>query len=147
MLHSGSLDACVKKTMAMRWLLKLAALGCLLTAGSFASLRADETDFHYVRPYGSRAMFFTPRSSFAYIGGQVYYPPSPASQPPPPNTWLNFRHPYTHAYVSVPVALPNGMPKVEHRNDRLIYDYGSVAVVFHFVRDGSVNVSYDLKSR
>ena len=136
----------VKKTMDMRWFPRLAALGCLLTAGPFASLRAEDTDFRYVRPYGSRAMFFTPRSSFAYVGGQVYYLPSPSTQPPAPNTWLNFRHPYTHAYVSVPVALPNGTPRVEHRSDRLIYDYGFVAVVIHFIRDGSVNVSYDPKN-
>src|SRR5262245_1929495 len=100
--------------MESRFFPRLTALAFLLMAGLIADVRADDSDFHYVRPYGSRAMFFTPRSSFAYIGGQVYYLPSPTLQPPTPNSWLNFRHPYTHAYVSVPVALPNGTPKVEH---------------------------------
>ena len=132
--------------METRFFPKLAALVCLLTAALVIDVRADDSEFHYVRPYSSRMMNFTPRSSFAFIGGQVHYLPSPTSQPPVPNNWLNFRHPYTHAYVSVPVALPNGTPKVEHRSDRLIYDYGFVAVVIHFVRDGSVNVSYDPKN-
>jgi len=131
--------------MDARFLPRLAALACLLAAGLVTFIRADDSDFHYIRPYGSRAMYFTPRSSYAVVGGQVYYLPSPSSQPPAPNIWLNFRHPFTHAYVSVPVALPSGTPKVEQRSDRLIYDYGSVAVVIHFVRDGSVNVSYDPK--
>lgn len=143
----GSLDRLSEETTDMRSLLRLAALGFLLTAWPLVTLRAEDSDFRYVRPSGSRAMYFSPRSSFAYVGGQVYYLPTPSSQPPAPNTWLNFRHPYTHAYVSVPVALPSGMPKVEQRSDRVIYDYGTVAVVFHFVRDGTVNISYDLKSR
>jgi hypothetical protein len=131
--------------MDTRFFPRVAVLAGLLSFGLVADVRGDDNDFHYVRPYGSRAMYFTPRSSYAFVGGQLYYLPSPTSQPPAPNTWLNFRHPSTHAYVSVPVALPNGTPKIEHRSDRIIYDYGAVAVVIHFVRDGSVNVSYDLK--
>jgi hypothetical protein len=130
--------------MDIRFFPRVAALACLLTAGAL-NARADDSTFRYVQPSGSRTMLFTPRSSFAFIGGQVYDLPSPTAQPPIPNQVLSFRHPYTHAYMSVPVALPNGAPKVEQRSDRLIYDYGFVAVVIHFVRDGSVNVSYDPK--
>jgi hypothetical protein len=92
-------------------------------------------------------MSFAPRDSFAFIGGQVYSlgPTAVNQSPPVPNSWLNFRHPHTHAYVIVPVALPNGTPAIERAFDRIIYKYASVEVVIHFVRDGSVNVSYNPK--
>jgi hypothetical protein len=127
--------------------LRFVALTGILAMGVAMELRADDSTFRYVRPYGGRAMNFAPRDSFAFVGGQVY-PLSTGSrlQSPAPNSWLNFRHPYTHAYVTVPVALPIGAPKIEHRLDRIIYDYASVAVVIHFVRDGTVNVSYNQKT-
>jgi hypothetical protein len=127
--------------------LRFVALASILAMGVVTDLRADDGTFRYVRPYGGRAMNFAPYDSFAFVGGQVY-PLSTGSrlQSLAPNSWLNFRHPYTHAYVTVPVALPIGTPKVEHRLDRIIYDYASVAVVIHFVRDGSVNVSYNQKT-
>ena len=134
--------------MHARPLSKFIAVVSLLTMGLASGVRADDTDFRYVRPYGGRVMNFWPRDSFAFIGGQVYplTIENPSSQPPAPNTWLNFRHPYTHAYVTVPVSLPAGIPKVERQLDRIIYNYGFVTVVIHFVRDGSVNVSYNPKT-
>jgi hypothetical protein len=122
-------------------------LAGLLAAGVASDVRADDTDFRYVRPYGGRVMSARPRESFAFIGGQFYpLTGQPSSQPPAPNSWLHFRHPYTHAYVIVPVNLPAGMPKIERRSDRIIYDYGFTTVVIHFVRDGSVNVSYNART-
>jgi hypothetical protein len=133
--------------MNTRCLSRFIAFAGLLTAGVASAVRADDVDFRYVRPYGGRVMNLRPRDSFAFIGGQVYpVTVNSFSQPPAPNSWLNFRHPYTHAYVTVPVNLPAGMPKIERRSDRMIYDYGFVTVVIHFVRDGSVNVSYNSKT-
>jgi hypothetical protein len=132
--------------MEARRISKIIAVASLLTAGLASGIRADDTDFRYVRPYGGRVMNFWPHESFAFIGGQVYpLTGNPSSQPPAPNSWLNFRHPYTHAYVTVPVAFPPGMPRVERQGDRIIYDYVYTTVVIHFVRDGSVNVSYNPK--
>ncbi len=117
-----------------------------LIAATTPNLPADDAEFHYVRPYGGRYLNWRPRESFAVVGGQFYsIPPSSQPQPPAPNTWLPFRHPYTRDNVIVPVALPAGIPRIVQHHDRLIYDYGFVSVVIHFVRDGSVNVSYDRK--
>jgi len=128
--------------METRNLPALTAIAILLVGGS--NLLAD--DFRYVRPAGSRTLVWQPRDSVAFLGNQVYFfPTNISSQPPPPNQWLSFQHPFTHAYVSVPVALPPGVPRLEQRSDRVIYDYGFISVVIHFLRDGSVNVSYNSK--
>ena len=133
--------------MDTRYLSRFVGFAGLLTAGVASDVRADDTDFRYVRAYGGRMMSARPRDSFAFVGGQVYpLTGNPSSQPPAPNSWLNFRHPYTHAYVTVPVNLPAGLPKVDRQWDRMIYDYGFMTVVIHFVRDGSVNVSYNAKT-
>jgi len=133
--------------MDTRCLSRFIALAGLLTAAVTSGARADDTDFRYVRPYGGRVMSSRPRDSFAFIGDQVYpLTGNPPSQAPAPNSWLNFRHPYTLSYVTVPVNLPAGMPKIGPRSDPMIYDYGLLAVVIHFVRDGSVNVSYNTRT-
>lgn len=133
--------------METRNFLKFTAVASLLAAGFVPCAPADESDFHYVRPYGSRSLIWRPRDSFAVVGGQVYYSPADlTSRPPTPNNWLTFRHPYTQAYVSVPVSLPDGMPRIVQHTDRVIYDYGLVSVIIHFVRDGSVNVAYNTKT-
>jgi hypothetical protein len=129
--------------METRNLLPLTAIAILLVGGS--NLLAD--DFRYVRPAGSRTLIWQPRDSVAFVGNQVYvFPASVQSQPPTPNQWLSFQHPFTHAYVSVPVALPPGMPRLEQRSDRVIYDYSFMSIVILFLRDGSVNVSYNSKT-
>jgi hypothetical protein len=131
----------------MRETLRIAALVAFLVLAVSPGLQADDMEFRYVRPFGSRVSNWQPRESFAVSGGQIYFfSPNPQPQPPPPTHWLPFRHPYTHAYVIVPAALPDGMPRIEQRTDRIIYDYGTGSVVFHFVRDGFVNVSYHPKT-
>ncbi len=133
--------------MELRNFLKLTGVASLLVAGVVPCLRADDGEFRFVRPYGGRTAIWRPRDSFAVIGGQIYYSPADLTSPPPaPNNWLSFLHPYTHAYVTVPVALPNGMPHMFQHTDRVSFDYGSVSVVIHFVRDGSVGVSYNSKA-
>jgi hypothetical protein len=124
--------------------LKLTSLTVFLAAEICTTGRADDSEFHYVRPIGSRNVVWMPRSSFAVVGGQIYYfPTNTTAAPPTPNTWLSFRHPITHAYVNVPVALPNGVPRISQHPDRVVYNYGAVSVTIHFVHDGSVNVSYN----
>jgi hypothetical protein len=106
-------------------------------------VQAEDIHYHYVRPSGSSVAVFSPRPSYAFIRGRLYtLPPVPQPDPPPPNTWLQFRHPYTHSYVTVAVNLPNGIPQIENRGDRVIYKYPGYSVVIHFVRDGSVDVTY-----
>jgi hypothetical protein len=133
--------------METRNLPALTAVSILLVGGLASGLRADDVGFRYVRPTGSRTLVWQPRDSVAFVGNQVYFfPTSLQSQPPAPTQWLSLRHPFTHAYVSVPVALPSGTPRLEQRSDRLIYDYGFMSIVILFLRDGSVNVSYNSKT-
>jgi len=133
--------------METRFFLILTGVASLLVALIGPNLRADDSDFRYIRPYGSQSLIWRPRDTVAVVGGQIFYlPTGVSSRPPAPNNWLTFRHPYTQSYVSVPVALPSGTPRILQQTDRVVYDYGSVSVTIQFARDGSVNVSYNSKT-
>jgi hypothetical protein len=133
--------------MDVRHFLSLTGVASLLIAAIGPNLRADDSEFRYVRPYGSRTLIWRARDSVAIVGGQIFYASGDVtSRPPAPNNWLSFRHPYTQAYVSVPVALPNGTPRIYNHTDRVVYDYGALSVAIQFARDGSVNVSYNSKT-
>jgi len=43
----------------------------------------------------------------------------------------------------VPLTLPEGTPRIEHRRNRIVYNYGSDVVEVHFLSDGSADVIYD----
>ena len=45
--------------------------------------------------------------------------------------------------ITVPLSFPEGTPRIEHRADRVIYNYGSYTVEVHFLPDGSVDVVYN----
>jgi hypothetical protein len=65
--------------------------------------------------------------------------------PPPPRTTyhLTYRHPYTGRWVTVPVGLPAGTPRIQYWTARVQYNYGSYVVEVRFLRDGSVDVVYN----
>jgi hypothetical protein len=60
-----------------------------------------------------------------------------------PNFVAPFCHPWTGQTVWVPLALPEGTPRVEHVGARVVYNYGSYTVSVQFLPDGSVEVAYD----
>jgi hypothetical protein len=60
-----------------------------------------------------------------------------------PNQMVTFRHPYTGCNVTVPMRLPADPPRMEHRSDRIVYNYGDYVVEARFFRDGSVDVVYN----
>jgi hypothetical protein len=62
---------------------------------------------------------------------------------PRPTHLVTFVHPFTHQQITVPLAFPEGTPRLEYRRDRVIYNYGSYTVEALFLRDGSVDVIYD----
>jgi hypothetical protein len=69
---------------------------------------------------------------------------SPYTSPPPQATYLvTFRHPLTNCTVTVPLGLLPDTPTIEHRTNRVVYNYGSYIVEVRFLADGSVDVSYD----
>jgi hypothetical protein len=61
---------------------------------------------------------------------------------PPPNCTKRFRHPFTGQIVEVPLALPEGTPRIEHVWKSIVFNYGSYAVRVRFLPDGSVDVLY-----
>ena len=60
-----------------------------------------------------------------------------------PTHLVCFRHLYTGGNVTVPMRLPEDLPRVEHRGDRIIYNYGSYTIETVFLPDGSVDVVYN----
>jgi hypothetical protein len=63
--------------------------------------------------------------------------------PPRPTCQMNYRHPVTGQLITVPLALPDSTPRLEHRGTRVIYDYGSYTVEVSFLPDGCVDVVYN----
>lgn len=60
-----------------------------------------------------------------------------------PTHMVTFRHPFNGRNVTVPLTLPSDAPRMEHRDDRIIYNYGSYAVEAHFLPDGAVETVYN----
>ncbi len=63
--------------------------------------------------------------------------------PPTPTHVLTFTHTVTRQTVAVPAALPRSTPRIEYGFRRVTYNYGSYAVAFVFLADGSVEVVYN----
>ena len=60
-----------------------------------------------------------------------------------PNQMVTFRHPYHGRLATLPLTLPEGTPRLEHRADRIVYNYGSYVVEVRFIADGTVDVVYN----
>ena len=68
----------------------------------------------------------------------------PACNPPHPTCYLTFQHPCTGQAITLPLRLPiDSTPRIEHRYNRLIYNYGSDSVEIEFLTDGSADVIYN----
>ena len=60
-----------------------------------------------------------------------------------PNYLVTFFNPVTRGNVTVPLALPEGTPQMQHGRNRLTFNYGTYRVEVAFLPDGSVDVFYD----
>lgn len=60
-----------------------------------------------------------------------------------PNQVVTFRSPYHGMNVAVPLTLPTGTPRIEHRSDRVVFNYGSYTTEVRFLPDGVVDVIYN----
>ena len=60
-----------------------------------------------------------------------------------PNQMVTFRHPYNGRCATLPLTLPEGTPRLEHRADRIVYNYGSYVVEVRFFEDGTADVVYN----
>src|SRR4051812_26848271 len=110
--------------------LKLAAVTATLLVA--AQARAERLKFHFtaadcagrtvLSPSGACA---APGERRAWYGGAL----APACNPPHPTCYQPFQHPCTGQPVTLPLRLPlDSTPRIEHRYNRLIYNYGSDSV-------------------
>jgi hypothetical protein len=125
----------------LRWVAMLVLLGL---APSWAA--AEQVRYHFVPADACGAMTQVPAGPEGTIGelkrglGVLALPHPYAVRP---NQMVTFRHPYTGRNVTVPLRLPDGPPRLEHRSDRIVYNYGDYTVEARFLADGSVDVVYN----
>ncbi len=121
---------------ARRWI-GVGAL--LLMMACCGPARAARVQVHYAPDAsGNMTGTQTTSNSISFFGG-----PPPVTAPVQPNQIVRFRHPATGATVNVPLALPEGTPKMRYRSNRVVYDYGSDTVEVRFLNDGTVDVIYN----
>lgn len=80
-----------------------------------------------------------PAQRAPWVGG-VY---EPYYRQVAPTHIVTFRHAYTGQNLNIPFVFPDGVPRVEHRADRVLYNYGTYQIQTHFVPDGTVEVIYN----
>lgn len=124
------------------WVVLPAVLVVLALAACPAS--AARVRYRYVAPKGSgtgpvEAVPCGSGERLTVFGGVS----GPAGPPPKPTCRVTYRHPSTGQLLTVPLALPDATPRIEHRFGRLIYNYGSDTVELLFQADGSVDVIYN----
>ena len=117
------------------------ALVTVLLSGETAA--AARVRYHYVPSPGGGPMTLAPVAP-GFPGERLNaFGRRPHAALPPQATWMGaYRHPFSGATVQVPLGLPFETPTVEHRNNRLAYNYGSYLVEVIFLPDGSVDVVY-----
>ena len=110
------------------------AIGLVILLMLTGTVRADRIRIHY-GPGGA-----TGAESVSRFGTSV----TPYASRVRPNQVVTFVHPYTGGQVQVPIAFPiDSTPRVEHRRDRIIFNYGSSTIEVVFLPDGSVDVVYN----
>lgn len=60
-----------------------------------------------------------------------------------PTHMVTFRHPYTCQNVQVPIALPEGTPRLAYEPYAVVYQYTPYVVRVEFLPDGGVDVIYN----
>src|SRR5436190_21861602 len=109
-----------------RWFALLLVLG---TAPSWAA--AEQVRYHFVPADACGKMQQVPAGPDGTIG-ELKRVLGARALPYPyavhPNQLVTFRHPFTGRNVTVPLRMPAGTPRMEHRSDRIIYNFGDYTV-------------------
>ena len=95
--------------------------------------------YHYVPADAAGHLVLAPGSAvkITVFGRQPY------DCPPHITCNVTFRHDCNGRMITVPLGLPIGqVPKIQHRNNRYVYDYTSYSIQVIFLEDGSVDVAY-----
>lgn len=123
-------------------LVPLLALSALLLAGGPAA--AARARFHYVPAPCGGPMTLAPVAPNVYGERLSAFGNTPYCVPPPRATCTgSYRHPFSGCVVQVPLGLPADVPTIQHRTNRVVYNYGSYTVEVVFLEDGSVDVIYN----
>ena len=125
----------------LRWFALVLALG---VAPTWAS--AEQVRYHYVPidPCGRTAPVpVGPDRTIGELKRGLGVVPMAYPFAVRPNQMVTFRHPFTGRNVTVPMRLPEGPARMEHRSDRIIYNYNDYTVEARFLTDGSVDVIYN----
>ncbi len=128
---------------AVRWLLcGVLALGLL----SSTPARAEQVRFRYA-PAGPDGALTQVAAGPGGAAGERRRGFAGEPEPYPfavrPNQMMTFRHLVTGGTVTVPLRLPEATPRVEHRTDRTVLNYGSYTVETRYLQDGGVDVVYN----
>ncbi len=127
-----------------RWLRFVAAAFLLLLWGGLAA--AEQVRFHYVATDTCGNTSLRPGGACGSVGERVRWlgmVREPYASQLRPTHLVTFLHPYTGRPITVPLAFPEGTPRIEHVRNKIIYNYGSYTVEAHFLPDGSVDVVYN----
>ena len=127
-----------------RWLRPFAAAALLLLSGGVAW--AGQIRFHYVPVDACGNTSLKPNGACSGVGERLRWfgtVREPFNNQPRPTHLVTYRHPYTCRQVTVPLAFPEGVPRIEYVWNRIVYNYGSYTVEAQFLADGSVDVVYN----
>jgi hypothetical protein len=124
----------------------LAAATLAVLALAASSARAERVRYHFAATdlCGNTAQ--TPAGKCNAIGERVSYfglGSTPYNGAMRPNYMVTFFNPVTKGTVTVPLALPEGTPRMEYRPNRAVFNYGLYQIEVAFLADGSVDVFYD----
>jgi hypothetical protein len=104
---------------------------------------AEVVRFRYVPKDGNMVLATTIPGATgerqSWIGGPI----APYYRTLAPTDLVTFVHPYTGQRINVPFTFPAGTPRLEHRGNRIIYNYGSYQIQALFNPDGSVTTVYN----
>lgn len=113
---------------------------------SASTTAAEAVRFRYVPadPFGSLVQVAAgPNGALGEkLNGYGFYSQE-YNRPFRPNQMVTFRHPFTGRNVTVPLTLPAGTPRLEHRASAVVFNYGSYTTEVRFFTDGSVDVTYN----
>jgi hypothetical protein len=125
------------------WSAPIACAGLLwLSSGTAA---AEVVRFRYVlKDAGGNSALVAGASGATgerqpWMGG----PSEPFYRTPTPTHIVTFVHTYTGQRINVPFTFPDSTPRMEHRANRITYNYGGYQIHAVFNPDGSVTTIYN----
>lgn len=124
----------------VRWFALLLIVGA---APSWAAAEQVRFRFVPVDAAGTTAPVpIGPEGSIGELKRVLGARPLPYTHVVRPTQMVTFRH-TNGKNVTVPLRLPDSTPRMEHRSDRIIYNYNDYVVEARFLPDGSVDVVYN----